>query len=113
MPAGASSKTHVFPGVTLQALASLRDQPATPGQGGANYSLKLDPDGTGGLFTVNIGIGDVVLRFDHNAERAELTMSIVKKPMLVPSSAIFSQASQVLREAANRAGQLNADKTKS
>ena len=97
-----ASKTHVFPGVTLQALASLRDQASGQGQGGANYSFKLDPDGAGGLFTAHIGIGDVVLRFTHDAERSELTMTIVKKPMLVPTAAILAQTSQVLRDVVSR-----------
>ena len=112
-PSGASSKTQIFPGITLEALTGLRDQTSGQGQGNANYSLKLDPDGTGGLFTAHIGIGDVVLRFNHNAERSELAMTVVKKPMLVPTSAIFAQASQVLRQAVSRASQPAASKTKS
>jgi hypothetical protein len=99
----ATSKTHVFPGVTLQALTSLRDQAALPGQAGGNYALQLDPDGVGGLLTTHTGMGDVVVRFSHNDERAELTVTIVKKPMFLPAAAIFAGTSQVLRNAASQA----------
>jgi hypothetical protein len=96
-----ASKTHVFPGVTLEALASLRDQAG--GNGGGNYALKLDPNSAAGLLTTHTPMGDVVVRFSHNSERNELTLTIVKKPMLLPTAAIITGTSQVLRHAANQA----------
>jgi hypothetical protein len=92
-----ASKTHIFPGVTLQALERLRDQ------AGGNYALKLDPDGVGGLLTTHTPMGDVVLRFDHDSERDELKVTIVKKPMLLPAAVIVTETSQVLRHAAGLA----------
>jgi hypothetical protein len=92
------SKTHVFSGVPLQALLSLRRQ------AGGNYALASDPDGVGGLLTIHTPMGEVVLRFSHDNERAELTLTVVKKPMLVPTAVIFEQTSQVLLRAASETG---------
>jgi hypothetical protein len=93
----ATSKTHVFPSVSLQTLISLRDQP------GGNYALQFDPGGFRGLLTIHTPMGDVVVRFSHDNERAELALTIVKKPMLLPTAVIFEQTSQVLRNAASQA----------
>jgi hypothetical protein len=92
------SKTHVFPGVALQTVISLRDQP----QG--NYKLDLDPDGLGGLLTIATPMGDVVLRLRHNSANSELTLTVVKKPMLLPTATILNTIAQVLREAAAQSG---------
>jgi hypothetical protein len=105
MPPGPASKTHVFSGVTLQALTALRDQP------GGDYGLVFDPQGFGGMLTIHTPMGDVVVRFNHDDERAELTLTIVKKPMLLPTSVIFNQTSQVLRHAANLASPNAVSKT--
>jgi hypothetical protein len=97
-PARAStSKTHIFPGVTLKALEKLREQ------AGGSYALKLDPVGVGGLLTTGTTMGDVVLRFDLDSERAELKVVIVKKPMLMPTPVILAETSHVLRLAAEQA----------
>jgi hypothetical protein len=93
-PKPSASKTHVFPGVALETVISLRDQ--APG----NYKLDLDPDGLGGLLTISTPMGDVVLRLRHNGATSELTLTIVKKPMLLPKATILSTISEVLREAA-------------
>lgn len=101
MRPGSTAKTHVFQGVTLQALMSLRNQ--TGGSAEGTFALQLDPDGVGGLLTTHTPMGDVVVRFSHNSERAELTLTIVKKPMFVPTSLILAQTAQVLRRAAEQA----------
>lgn len=102
------SSTHVFTGVSLQALTSLRDQAGKPGEPGVNYALELDPDGLGGLLTSHTPMGDVVVRLSYNSELAELTLTIVKKPMLVPARMIVEGTSQVLHQASVQAGQLAA-----
>ena len=102
--AGPAEKTHVFSGVTLEALLSLRDQSGLASQAGGNYAVELDPDGVGGLFKIDIGMGDVVVRFSHNSEHAELTLTIVKKPIFLPAAAIWAGTSQVLRNASGRSG---------
>jgi hypothetical protein len=89
-----ASKTHVFPGITQHTLENLRKQ------SDGNYLLQLDPDGAGGLLTTPTGMGDVVVRFDHNVERAELTVTIVKKPMLLSTAVILTETSEALRRAA-------------
>ncbi len=96
-----SSKTHVFSGVTLQSLLNLQNQAGVAGQTGGNYSLQFDPDRTGGVLSMNPGVGDVVVRFSHDSARSELTLTIVKKPMLLPTAVIWAGASQVLRQAAD------------
>jgi hypothetical protein len=98
MPAKGSSNTHVYPGITLETVNSLRGQ-----AGGGNLTLNLDPDGTGGLLTIPVPVGDVVLRFDHNKERSELTLTIVKKPIFLSAALIFQQASHILNQAASHA----------
>lgn len=98
-----TAKTRVFPGVTLAALMSLNDQSSIGGETGGGYKLALDADGVGGLLTLNVGVGDVIVRFSHNSDRNELTVTIVKKPMLLPTAAIWAGTSQVLRQAAERA----------
>jgi hypothetical protein len=80
----------------LHTLQSLQGKP------GGDYRVALDPDGVSGLLTIDVGMGDVVVRFSHNSERAELTLTIVKKPMLVPASMIWAGTSQVLRRAAEQ-----------
>jgi hypothetical protein len=92
-----NSKPHVFTRVTLQALNTLRSQ------AGGNFGLELDPDGVGGLITIQTGMGEVVLRFSHNNERAELALTILKKPAKLPTMMILAETSELLRRAAKSA----------
>ena len=88
-----SSKTHVFPGVTLQTLESMQSKP------GGSYKLALDPEGFRGSLTLDVGVGEVVVRFSHDSARNELTLTLVKKPIFVPASMIWTGAEQMLRQA--------------
>lgn len=103
-PTTPASNTHVFSGVTPQAITSLRDQAGKQSQPGMSYALELDPDGVGGLLTMHTPMGDVVVHFSYNNGLSELTLTIVKKPMLVPARMIVEGTSQVLRQAAAQAG---------
>jgi hypothetical protein len=68
-----------------------------------SHALELDPDGAGGLITTHSPMGDVIVHFSYNEELAELTLTIVKKPMLVPARMIVEGTSQVLRKVAAQA----------
>ena len=92
------SKKHVFSSVTLEVLERLREQDD------GNYQLALDPGRIGGTLTKHTGLGDVVLRFDHDNERAEMTVTIVNKPMLVPVPLLLAEMSLALRLASGGIG---------
>jgi len=85
--------THVFSGVTLQVLDRLR------GEDDGSYVLELNPDRTGGTLTRRSGMGDVVVRFVHDNARAQMAVTIMKKPMLVPTPLLLAEMSAALRRA--------------
>lgn len=87
------SKRHAFSGVTSELLGRLQQFD----DGG--YELQLDRDRIGGTLTRHTGLGDVVVRFDHDRERAEMTVTILKKPMLMPTPLLLAEMSLALRRA--------------
>ena len=91
------SKKHVFSGVTAEVLGRLRHE-----DDGA-YVLELDPDRVGGVLIRRSGLGEVAVRFDHDRERAEITVTIVKKPMLLPTAVLLAEMSLALRRASGEA----------
>jgi len=91
------SKKHVFSGVTLEVLGRLADEDD------GSYVLELDPDRIGGMLIRHTGLGDVVVRFDHDNERAKMVVTILKKPMLVPEAVLLAEMSLALRRASGEA----------
>ena len=87
------SNKHVFPGVTLEILSRLR------AEDDGSFRLHLDPGRIGGTLTRRSSVGDVVLRFDHDDQRAEMTVTIVKKPMFLPTPLLLAEMNLALRRA--------------
>lgn len=84
---------RVFPGVTPQVLERL-----TQGDDGS-YLLDLEPDSISGRLTRRTALGDVVIRFDYSAERSEMTVTILKKPVFLPTVALWAEMSNALENA--------------
>ncbi len=69
------------------------------GEDDGSYALPLDPDRIGGTLTKRTGMGEVVVRFDHDNARAEMTVTILKKPMMLPTPLLLAEFSLALRRA--------------
>ena len=87
------SAKHVFNGVTPEVLGRLQ------GEDNGSYALELDPGRVSGTLKRRSGMGDVVVRFNHDSARAEMTVEIVKKPMLLPTPVLLAEMSLALRRA--------------
>ena len=85
------SKRHVFSGVTSEVLGRLQQWDD------GSYELQLDLDRIGGTLTRHTGLGDVVVRFDHDRERAEMTVRILKKPMLMLTPLLVARMATIFR----------------
>ena len=88
---------RVFSGVTSEVLGRL----ATGDDG--SYVLDLEPGSSGGRLTRRTSMGDVVIRFDHDAGRSELTVTILNKPAFMPAVALWAQMSYALENATGAA----------
>ena len=87
------SRTHIFSDITFELLGRLEVED------GADYVLKLDPDRMGGTVSKPTPLGDVVVRFEHDNLRAEMTVTILKKPLLLPAAVLWAGVSQALHRA--------------
>lgn len=91
------SRTHIFSGVSLELLRRMHEDDS------ADYALKLDPDRKGGTVNKPTPLGDVVVRFEHDMLRADMTVTILKKPMLLPAAVLWAGVSHALRRASGQA----------
>jgi hypothetical protein len=89
------SAMRVFRGITPEILTRLQQQKA-----GGGYVLDLEPGGSGGRLSGRTAFGEVVVRFDYNTARSELTVTILKKPAFMPSVALWAEMSNALETAA-------------
>lgn len=87
------SAKHVFTGVTREVLDRLQREDD------GSYVLALDPGRISGTLKRRSGMGDIVVRFNHDSRRAEMTVEIVKKPMLLPTPVLLAEMSFALRRA--------------
>jgi hypothetical protein len=87
------SKTRVFPGVTFALLSRMREED------GDDYALAVDPGRIGGTVHKPTPLGEVVVRFEHDDQRAEMTVTIVSKPALLPAAVLWAGVSHALRRA--------------
>lgn len=99
------SRTHIFSGVTIEVLNRMREQDS------ADHGLERDPDRIGGTVNKPTPFGHVVARFDHDNQRAEMTVTTLHKPMLLPAAVLWVGVSHALRRASGQAALPNAAET--
>ena len=87
--------SHVFPGVSLALLERLAARTSN-----SNYSLQISEDQRSGTASGRTPLGDVELRFDFVPEEEVLTLTIVRKPVMVPAPLFWAEFRRILREAA-------------
>ena len=85
--------SHTFFGVTPEVLKRLHTSNES------DYTLDLYANGASGTIVAKSGVGEVVVAFDYVAERAEVTLTILNKPMFVPAPFVWAEFSLALRNA--------------
>ena len=84
-----SSRT--FSGVTVDILTRMKEF------GRAQYNIVYDPaDGPVSTATSQTPLGECVVEFAHDAAKAELTLTLVKKPWLLPEGVLWNGFSETL-----------------
>jgi hypothetical protein len=79
------SNSRTFSDVTVEALSRIKEL------GRAEYGVIFDPPDTPrSNATSQTPFGECVIAFVHDSARAELTLTIVKKPWLIPASMLWS-----------------------
>jgi hypothetical protein len=77
--------SRIFPGVTPEILSRMKEL------GRTEYGIIYDPpDGPVGAATSQTPLGECVIEFAHDAAAAELTLTLVKKPWLLPEGVLWS-----------------------
>ena len=85
------SRTQVFSGVTIERLTRMHEED------GGEYALQLDADRKGGTVNKPTPFGPVLVRFAHDNRRAEMTVTILHKPMLLPVAVLWAGVAHALR----------------
>jgi hypothetical protein len=84
-----SSRT--FSGVTVEILNRMKEF------GRAQYGIVYDPpEGLLSTATSQTPLGECVIEFAHDPEKAELTLTLVKKPWLLPEGLLWNGFSETL-----------------
>jgi hypothetical protein len=84
-----SSRT--FSGVTVDILTRMKEF------GRAQYNIVYDPaEGPVSTATSQTPLGECVVEFAHDAAKAELTLTLVKKPWLLPEGVLWNGFSETL-----------------
>ena len=84
-----SSRT--FSGVTVEILTHMREFSR------AQYGTVYDPpEGPVSTATSQTPLGECVIDFAHDAAKAELTLTLVKKPWLLPEGLLWNGFSETL-----------------
>jgi len=89
------SRSVIFYNVTADVLERL----GAAGGSGGGYHLKKSADGSHGTLSGETPVGHLTLGFKYEAERAAVTVTIEKKPFLVPAALVFATIANALREA--------------
>jgi hypothetical protein len=85
------SKTHVFQGITLAALVRMH------AEGGSDHVVELDADQSSGTVRRPTPLGEVSVHFTHDRARAEMTVTIVRKPKLLSEAVLWAGVALALR----------------
>ena len=84
-----SSRT--FSGVTVEILSRMKEF------GRAQYNIVYDPaEGPVSTATSQTPLGECIIEFAHDAAKAELTLTLVKKPWLLPEGLLWNGFSETL-----------------
>jgi len=83
--------TRIFSGVTAEILSRMKEF------GRAEHGIVYDPpEGPSSTATSQTPLGECVIEFVHDAAKAELTLTLVKKPWLLPEGLLWNGFSQTL-----------------
>ncbi len=89
------SQSVAFHNVTPAVLERL----GASGGSGGGYRLEKSADGSRGTLSGETPVGRLTLGFKYEAEHHTVTVTIEKKPFLVPAALVFATISNALREA--------------
>jgi hypothetical protein len=83
--------TRTFSDVTAEILSRMKEL------GRAEYGIVYDsPEGPTGTATSRTPLGECVIEFAHDAAKAELTLTLVKKPWLLPEGLLWTGFAETL-----------------
>ena len=83
--------SRTFSGVTAEILNRMKEF------GRAEYGIVYDPpDGAISTATSRTPLGECVVEFVHDAAKAELKLTLIKKPWLLPEGLLWSGFSETL-----------------
>lgn len=78
------SKSRMFPNVTTEILSRIKEVER------AEHGVIYDPpDGPRSTASSQTRLGECVIQFDHDSARAELTVTILKRPWLLPEKLLW------------------------
>ena len=84
-------RTRTFSGVTPEILHRMKEF------GRAEYNIVYDPpEGPVSTATSQTPLGECVVEFAHDPAKAELTLTLLKKPWLLPEGLLWSGFSETL-----------------
>jgi hypothetical protein len=90
------SNTRAFSGVTAEVVSRMKDFAR------ANYDIVFDPpDGPTSIGTSQTPLGECVIEFVHDPAKDELTLTLVKKPWLLPESMLWNGFTETLEHCRN------------
>jgi hypothetical protein len=77
--------TRKFSSVSAEMVVRMKEH------GRSQYGVVFDPpEGPNSTATSQTPLGECVIEFAHDSERAELTLTIVKKPWLLPEGLLWN-----------------------
>ena len=85
------SSSRTFSGVTVYILTRMKEF------GRTQYNIVYDPaEGPVSTATSQTPLGECVIEFAHDAAKSELTLTLVKKPWLLPEGLLWNGFSETL-----------------
>ena len=88
--------TRTFSGVTVEILSRMKEF------GSAEYGIVYDPpEGSISTATSQTPLGECVIEFAHDSTTAELTLTLIKKPWLLPEGLLWSGFVETLERCRN------------
>jgi hypothetical protein len=85
------SNTRTFSDVTAEVVSRMKEFAR------AKYNIVFEPpDGSASIATSQTPLGECVIEFAHDVEKAELTLTLIKKPWLLPESTLWNGFTETL-----------------